>query len=141
MHMKYGKVVFGHKDVFELSYTLRPIIHAGLVKFKDTLVSREEKGAAFGVPIFEEIEGGHMEESLKYWFEILDKMIYAFDEKTAPDIMKYDIGFPKDILDIGKVPVTNPEGLDKYWEDCLTHRQKVDEGLRLFAKHYEDLWW
>lgn len=90
-HMKYGKVVFGEKDTFGLNYTLRPIIHAGLVKFKETLEKRDKTGKSYGVPLFDTDQD--IDEAAKKWFEILEKMCYAFDQNAEPDVVKYNIGF------------------------------------------------
>lgn len=140
MYMKYGKVVFGEKDTFGLNYTLRPIIYAGLIKFKETLEKRDKEGKVYGVPLFEVDQD--IDEASKKWFETIEKMCYAFNENSEPDIVKYNIGFDF-LMDegIGTISVKDQEAYNQYTKDIEIHEQKVKEGLELFAKYYDALWW
>ena len=52
---------------------------------------------------------------IEQWREILDKMIFAFDKVVST----FD----------------RPEPYSEEEHD------KIDEGLKLFAKYYHDLWW
>lgn len=142
MYMKYGKVIFGYKDTFGLNYTLRPIIQAGLVKFKENLEIRYEKGACFGIPFLTENED--IDESTLKWFAMLDKMIYAFDDKAEPDSSKYnfDLTWGEPNERGGRtVSIRNQAEADRYHKDCKEHEDRVKEGLRLFAEYFDQLWW
>ena len=90
MYFKKGKVEFGYKDTYNLDTILSEVILSGLVKFHNVLKEKDKAGKAYGVPYFEEI-GEDVEKASEKWFDILSKMIYAFDEKNEPDITKYNI--------------------------------------------------
>ena len=138
MYLKKGKVEFGYKDTYNLDTVLSEVILSGLVKFHNVLKEKDKAGKAYGVPYFEEI-GEDVEKASEKWFDILSKMIYAFDEKNEPDITKYNICFNLDIEN--KRLKYNQENYDKYLQDLQLYQEKKQEGLNLFAKHYESLWW
>ena len=78
------------------------------------------------------------------WFEILAKMIFAFDDKNEPDVSSYKIGFELSSDKSGgfcSISVSNQEGYDQYYKDMEDWDKKKQEGLDLFAKHYNNLWW
>ena len=69
-------------------------------------------------------------------------MIFAFDDKNEPDISVYNTGFKYTLdnaEDLGSV--SNQDGYDKYRQDMETWNEKKQEGLNLFAEHYNNLWW
>lgn len=80
----------------------------------------------------------------KLWDEILDKMIFAFESYINTDWEdKFWIVHPE--LDWNEQEAEKPlkwkvegqfdrEGYDAY-------KEKIQEGLQLFAKHYGSLWW
>lgn len=140
MRIHKGKPVFSYKDTYSLDNTLSTIILAGLVKFRDTLKERDINGKVYGVPIFD--DNYEDEPQSDKWFEILDKMIFAFDDKNEPDVSSYKIGF-KLFSDKSECfcSVSNQEGYDKYYKDLEDWSKKKQEGLDLFAKHYNNLWW
>ena len=111
--------VASEKDVWNLDYTLRPIIAAGLRKY----TSNERWGHP---PTLEPQE----------WEDTLTSMLYAF-EGNAPDMGPYDFGFN---FDEGRITRSNEEEYERYMTDVLAHEAKVQEGLDLFAKHYHSLW-
>lgn len=149
MKIKANKVIFSNKDTFSLDNVLAPVILAGLKKFKNVLVERNNKGKVFGVPSeFCGEEGSDIEQGFKKWLETLDQMIYAFDITNEPDISKYD--FKYDLIPENKdsrgrtaygVSCTNNVEKERYHRDMEDHDLKVDNGLKLFAKHFQDLWW
>ena len=151
MRMKGKKPIFNRKDTWSLNDVLSPIIAEGLKKFLE--VKRSEKGEWFGVPggAIEEyqkrnelpIDGWHadnetLKEADKVWEEILEKMIYAFENKEPnPDDYGYNIEF-KD----GKMVITgNVLERKRYAKDVTIHENKVKEGHELFGKFYNNLWW
>lgn len=142
MRMHKGKPVFSYKDTYSLDDVLSTIILAGLVKFRDTLKERDLNGKAYGVPIFD--DNYEDESKSEKWFEILAKMIFAFDDKNEPDVSSYKIGFELSSDKSGgfcSISVSNQEGYDQYYKDMEDWNKKKQEGLDLFAKHYNNLWW
>ena len=140
MRIHKGKPVFSYKDTYSLDGVLSPIILAGIVKFLDTLKERDVNGKVYGVPVIDDnYEDAPQSEK---WFEILDKMIFAFDDKNEPDISVYNIGF-KWPLDLSECldSVSNQDGYDQYRKDMENWNEKKQEGLNLFAEHYNSLWW
>tara|TARA_Y100000593_G_scaffold42861_1_gene82056 strand:- start:26128 stop:26760 length:633 start_codon:yes stop_codon:yes gene_type:complete len=86
----------------------------------------------------------HFDKYGKRWETLLDKMIWSFEhlddlvEPIYPD--DYDKRQNKITYDDGCVAY---EALDKRKPDYTPieeHRKKVQEGLDLFAKYYENLW-
>lgn len=67
-----------------------------------------------------------VEEGIKEWNDILEKMIYSFNEieNDYKDELKINGMTPQDWLDIHKM-----------------YKTRIQEGLDLFAKYYEALWW
>lgn len=135
MRIHKGKPVFSYKDTYSLESVLSPIILSGLVKFRDVLAEREKNGNMYGVPIFDDNYSG--EPQSEKWFQILDKMIFAFDDKNEPDIGNYQfsIDYKNDFA------ILNQEAYDNYKKDLERWNKLKQEGLDLFAKHYVDLWW
>ena len=114
MRFKGKKPVVSRKDTYSLDRVLAPVIHAGLVKFVEVLRQREAEGYCYGVPLdFYNQETQEVDQEA--WFKALDQMVYAFADY-------------KDIFD-------NSTPSNK------AHHKKVTKGLKLFAKHYESLWW
>lgn len=134
-----GKWLASYKDTYSLDSVLSPIILSGLVKFRDVLAEREKNGSVYGVPIFDDNYGD--EPQSEKWFEILDKIIFAFDDKNEPDISEYDIGFNWDKVNGIDFGIMNKDNLEKYREDKLKYEKDKQEGLDLFAKYYNNLWW
>lgn len=58
--------------------------------------------------------------SMEEWLTILDKMIYAFDSCSSNNAFEDNFEF------------NSPE--------YQNHREKIREGLKLFAEHFESLW-
>ena len=142
MRMHKGKPVFSYEDTYSLDDVLSTIILAGLVKFRDTLKERDLNGKAYGVPIFDDNYEGEPQSDKR--FEILDKTIFAFDDKNEPDISSYKIGFelsPDTSGGFCSISVSNQDGYDQYYKDMEDWDKKKQEGLDLFAKHYNNLWW
>ena len=143
MHKSKGKWVASRRDVWDLDYTLSPIILAGLVKFKETII----KSKYSGVPsLF--VKGEDVtDEEVKEWHNTIDKMIYAFDKDNMPYIQDYDF---KINLEHGEkangstqifLNCDNEEEKQRYYKDLEDHQKKCEEGRMLFAKYYENLWY
>ena len=90
-------------------------------------------------------ENPDYDNGIKKWRDILDKIIWSFenlDNEPMPTppadydhrckVIKYDDGS------------TEYDSLDKRswdWTAVEHHREKVQEGLDLFGKYYLELWW
>jgi hypothetical protein len=150
MRKSKGKWIFNYKETFGLDTTLRPIIGAGLVKFRDVLVEKEKSSKVFGVP-----SGFYDEETDRAdkWFDVLDKMVYAFTAKE-PDMR--DFGVSLDMTS-EPLPESHPnhktcskmvfiytpseEAYNVYRDAMREHEKKLQEGYKLFGENYQSLWW
>lgn len=144
MRKSKGKWVASRRDVWDLDYTLSPIIFAGLVKFKETIIKSQfsEVPSSF-------VKGPAItDEDVKEWHNIIDSMIYAFDKDNMPDIRDYNL---KINLEHGEkkangstqifLKCDNEEAKKRYYEALEEHHKKCEEGRVLFAKYYENLWY
>lgn len=143
MHKSKGKWVASRKDVWDLDCTLSPIILAGIVKFKETII----KSKYSGVPsLF--VKGEDVtDEEVKEWHNTIDKMIYAFDKDNMPYIQDYNF---KINLEHGEkangstqifLNCDNEEEKQRYYKDLEDYQERCKEGRMLFAKYYENLWY
>jgi hypothetical protein len=150
---KKGKWQFGYKDTYSLDDTLRPIIGAGLQKFYDVLKDREKNDKCFGVP--SSFAGYHSEEEVSSdsWFKALEDMIYAFTAEE-PCMEDYNVSINMEFIELpedhklhGKAKsakftyIPDEEAYNVYRAACVDHEAKVQYGLELFGKHYQQLWW
>ena len=85
-----------YRDTWNLDWAIAKFVHPRLVRFKEV---------TNGYPGFLE--------SIDEWYEILDKMIIAFEL-----IIKGDL-----------------------WGTSEDDHKKMEEGLDLFRKYYFHLWW
>lgn len=143
MHKSKGKWVVSRRDVWDLDYTLSPIIFAGLVKFKETVINSKYSGVPSLFVKGEDVT----DEDVKEWHDAIDKMIYAFDKDNMPDIQDYNF---KINLEHGEkangstqifLNCDNEEEKQRYYKDLEDHQKKCEEGRMLFAKYYENLWY
>ena len=143
MHKSKGKWVVSRKDVWDLDYTLSPIILAGLAKFKETVINSKYSGVPSLFVKGEDVT----DEEVKEWHDAIDKMIYAFDKDNIPDIQDYNF---KINLEHGEkangstqifLNCDNEEEKQRYYKDLEDHQKKCEEGRMLFAKYYENLWY
>lgn len=143
MHKSKGKWVASRKDVWDLDYTLSPIILAGLAKFKETVINSKYSGVPSLFVKGEDVT----DEEVKEWHDAIDKMIYAFDKDNMPDIQDYNF---KINLEHGEkangstqifLNCDNEEEKQRYYKDLEDHQKKCEEGRMLFAKYYENLWY
>ena len=136
------------KDTWSLTHTFNPMILAGLRAFRDI----EKHGVPSCIVDHEASEKDWKTEIAradKEWHEILDKMIYAFDESNDPDMDNYDFHFKREKIEEEssehftrvKLKVIGEDEHARYIEDEEHYKIKRQEGLDLFAKYYNDLWW
>ena len=81
-----------------------------------------------------------LELGIKEWYNILNKMIYAF-EAEEPELEDGVLDMVKSTEDSYSIEVRNSETYAKFKLGREQHFNKVQEGLTLFTKHYSDLWW
>lgn len=143
MRKSKGKWVASRRDVWDLDYTLSPIIYAGLAKFKETVINSKYSGVPSLFVKGEDVT----DEDVKEWHDAIDKMIYAFDKDNMPDIQDYNF---KINLEHGEkangstqifLNCDNEEEKQRYYKDLEDHQKKCEEGRMLFAKYYENLWY
>lgn len=137
MRMKGKKVIFSYKDTWDMNSVISPVIYEGIKKFKE-VNAKVDFGSYPG-----------QLENMEEWEAILDKMLYAFAGK-APDISAYGFSFTpgpehgketdKDCR-VWNMKIVNKPEHDRYDEDLKIHHEKVQVGLDLFAKYFQDLWW
>ena len=98
------KVKIHNYDTWSMDDTLAPIILPMLVQLKETT------------------HGHPADLTEQEWDEILDKMIWAFEQKCRDDWME-DYDYNK-------------------WdrEASKAHQERMSNGFRLFGKYYENLW-
>lgn len=140
----------GYKDTFSLDSTLRPIIAAGLVKFRDVLRERDTNGKTIGVPSY---YYDPAEDSCTLWLEILDKMVYSFTA-NEPEMEEFGVSLEWEFIDL---PESNPsyveaksmkvtylpseEAYKVYSDAVVEHNKRLEEGYKLFGENYSNLWW
>lgn len=153
MRMKGKKVIFNAQDTYSLYEVLSPVIYEGLKKFKEVILLPENENHT-GVPstilreYFPEFDNGVLEgKHIDKWHEVLDTMIYAFEDKE-PDMEDYAFS-----MKMNSHPTEHEEYVRatievegeaehlRYKEDMNKHNDKVSEGLELFGKYYAALWW
>lgn len=102
----YQKLRFGFtdKETWNLDYCIAKYTLPRLKRFKKV---------CNGVPCLEEFDNLTIDEKVKEWNKMLDKIIYAMESVKS-----------------------NYTGLDDDIDWSL-----VDEGLVLFGKHFRSLWW
>lgn len=150
MRKRGKKIEFNSKDCYSLDSTLKPIIFNGLVTFKKTILERIKTDKTVGIPMYV----GHGDDAhgdLDKWIDTLNKMIYAFGD-TQPNINDYPFDFiwiDSEGNELSEITSGEPFNLqpsrqeiyEQFKEDEKEHNLKVQEGLDLFAKHFQDLWY
>lgn len=109
-----------HKyDTWSMDHTLAPIILPMLVQLKETTHSHPA------------------DLTEQEWDEILDEMIWAFEQKCKDDWEDTYYGpyteNPDGSILGGRFEWIDDEGLKK-------HQERMSNGFRLFGKYYENLW-
>jgi len=131
------------RDCWSLDCALEPIIAAGLRKF----ISVDKQGVP-GVLVDKCIDKDFKGDEQAYedylagcgdkWNEILDNMLYAFEDNTP----KLDKWVDYSMIDRSK-GLEEWKELDysKYRLVEKLHEKRKQEGLDLFAKYFTCLWW
>jgi len=143
-------------DTWSLDHTLALIILPSLIQLKNAkhgipnsfaTVGGEDWDNQDSFDFYKESNKDAWAECEKRWDEVLDKMIWSFQQIAIDDYNdKYFHG--KAVYDFVKVkghPLhtmvdTNP---DEHWVDTNglnEHEARIQEGLELFGKYYRSLW-
>jgi hypothetical protein len=150
MRFKGKKPIFNKKDTWDLTYVLSPVLAEGLKKFKEVI---SDPDCVAGCPsVFIESADKYnttdeeLEIGIAKYHEALDKMIYAFSDeepKIPDDAIKIEFEDIEDKEGFSRVNITHPnqKSYDDYLQQEEEHNEKVKEGLELFGKHYNTLWW
>lgn len=153
-------------DTWNLDHTLAIIILPALLQLKATKhgipgdfaeVGGENYSFQSCFDFYSETHNDSFNEGCKRWDEVLDKMIWSFQQlaleeydaqyhhgKSEYDWVKTDKQFPNPVT--GKIEETY-QMVDKNpaqtWYDHIGHQlheERIQEGLELFGKYYRSLW-
>lgn len=153
-------------DTWNLDHTLAMIILPALIQLKEVKqgvpsefadVGGEDYREQLCFDFYHETHDESFEEGVKRWNEVLDKMIWAFQQlvtedydalyhhgKAEYDYVKSDKQYPNPVT--GKMENTY-QMVDKnpndHWYDHvghMLHEERIQEGLELFGKYYRALW-
>lgn len=154
-------------DTWSFDHNLAHIIYPALLQLKATKhgvpselvddVGGEDWKDQDSFDFYKESHNDAFNEACKRWDEILDKMIWAFQQLTLDDYsQKYHHGKPEfDWIESDKLyanPISGKmektyqmvdKNPDEHWYDVEGHQlhdKKIQEGLELFGKYYRSLW-
>lgn len=141
-------------DTWNLDQTLSFIILPALLQLRDTSHSYPAKFAEVGgedyhhqmsFDFYAESHTDALEIKQKEWLEILNKMIWAFQQLAVESYEdKYHYGEAR--YDFIPLPSGGSKMIPKtsnYWFDSVgqeEHQKRIQEGIDLFAEYYRDLW-
>ena len=160
------KVEIENHDTWNLDSTLALIIYPALLQLKATKhgvpsefgdVGGEDFVSQESFEFYQETYQESWDAGLERWDEVLDKMIWSFEQllkgeysdqyhhgEAEIDWVKTDKQYPNPIS--GKMEDTfqmvdkNPT---EHWYDSvghMKHEERIQEGLELFGKYYRNLW-
>lgn len=153
-------------DTWSLDHTLALIILPALLQLKETKqgvpnefgnVGGEDYSDQMCFDFYAESHKEAFEIKCKEWDEVLDKMIWSFQQIAFDDYdSKYHHGTPKydwiktdqkilnpltrKVEDTYEMVDTNP---NEHWYDHvghMMHEERIQEGLTLFGKYFRALW-
>lgn len=153
-------------DTWSLDHTLALIILPALIQLKATKhgvpgefanVGGEDYNEQCSFDFYKESYNAAFNEKIKEWDEVLDKMIWSFQQIALEDYdSKYHHGKAKyDYVEVDKLypnPVTGKmeklyqmvdKNPDEHWYDHvghMLHEDRIQEGLELFGKYFRNLW-
>jgi hypothetical protein len=154
-------------DTWNMDHSLSMIILPMLIQLKNTKhgvpsdIINDVGGADYdqqdSFDFYKETHNDAFDEACKKWDEILDKMIWSFQQLALDDYdnkyhhgnleydwVKSDKTYPNPIT--GKIEATyqmvdkNP---NEHWYDYVGHQlheERIQEGINLFGKYYRNLW-
>lgn len=159
-------VEIDHYDTWNLDHTLSLIIYPALLQLKATKhgvpsefvnVGGEDYTDQDSFDFYKETHKEAFDEGVKKWDEVLDKMIWSFEQllkqnydslyhhgEMEMDWIKTDQEFQNPIT--GKLEKTyqmvdkNPNDHWYDFEGHQLHDERIQEGLELFGKYFRTLW-
>jgi hypothetical protein len=159
-------VEISRSDTYSMDHTLAYVILPMLIQLKITKhgvptefaeVGGEDWQSQDSFDFYKENVNEYFEDRCKEWENVLDKMIWSFQQlidddyeekyrhgKSEYDWVKTDKTYPNPVT--GKVEATY-QMIDKqpseHWTDyegIRMHEQRIQEGLDLFGKYFRNLW-
>lgn len=152
-------------DTYSMDHTLAHIILPCLLQLKITKMgipaefgdSKNDWAAQQAFDFYEEVHNEAFDVGVKRWEEILDKMIWSFQQILLDDWeQQYYHGKPKFDWVKTDEKIINPlngkleetfQMIDlnpgEHWTDfegMRLHEERIQEGLELFGKYYRHLW-
>lgn len=153
-------------DTWSLDHTLAHIILPALLQLKATkhgipsefaIVGGEDYESQESFDFYKETHTESFDIACRRWDEILDKMIWSFQQLAFDDYeSQYHHGkaeydwvpsnqqsfnpITNQMEDTFTMVDKNPEGHYIDWEGLKLHEERIQEGLELFGKYYRHLW-
>ena len=153
-------------DTWSLDHTLANIILPALIHLKETKqgvpsefaqVGGEDYSDQESFDFYKESYPEAFDKKSKEWDDILDKMIWSFEQLALEDYSEqYHHGDAKYDWIKSDQKVFNPitgrnedtyqmvdKNPDEHWYDAKgleLHEERIQEGLELFGKYYRSLW-
>lgn len=144
-------------DTWSLDHTLAIIIYPALLQLKNTKhgvpgefadVGGESHGTQDSFDFYKESHNEAFDEGSKRWDEILDKMIWSFEQLLKDDYSeqyhhgeaKFEFVIENEDDDYSVMKDLNPT---EHWYDGnghMLHEQRIQEGLDLFGRYFRSLW-
>jgi hypothetical protein len=142
-------------DTWNMNSTLAYIILPMLKQLKETqhgsaLMPAFEQTSTSSVqyclPFYGDGDNDAWEEGHKQWQEVLDKMIWSFEQINTDWESQFESGttdfyFEKN-TDTDYIKMKHgPNNTYKFdTEGAIKYQERIQEGLELFGKYYQDLW-
>lgn len=154
-------------DTWSLDHTLALIILPALLQLKESKHGVPAEFADVGgadyehqqsFDFYKETYNEAFDKGCERWDEILDKMIWSFQQLAFDDYEKLyhhgstDYGWEEDSSSQFFNSITNQvetvyklidKNADQHWYDHIGHKlheERIQEGLELFGKYYRNLW-
>jgi len=153
-------------DTWNLDHTLALIILPCLVQLKETKHGVPNEFAEVGgedyidqlcFDFYSETHNTAFDMGVQRWDEVLDKMIWSFEQlikddfdklyhhgKAEYDYLKIEDQYLNSVTgkmeDLFRMVDKNP---DEHWYDSVGHQEhynRIEEGLLLFGKYFRNLW-
>jgi len=161
------KIEIEHFDTWNMNDTLAHLIYPMLLQLRDTKhgvpgvlvedVGGEDYTQQDSFDFYKETHQESWDIAARRWDEVLDKMIWSFSQlmdddweaqyfhgKGEYDWVESDHKYPNPITGVlestYQMVDKNP---DDHWIDMEgmdLHRKRIQEGLDLFGKYYQNLW-
>lgn len=135
---------FKDNELWDLDLTIAQFVLPRLIQFKKTT-----KGYPGRLIVDDNIDLSSISDSeddkyVTLWNNILDKMIWSFEqivtnseEPQLPDEAVQRVDMKDGIWNYE----IDEQVKQKFWDDTQAYNNRIQEGLRLFAEYFRDLWW